>query len=1222
MGKTKEELIQEIQDNINTNGRQAITGQILQDVLVDMVGGLGEEPPFISGAGNNSAILRNSTSSASGDFAVAEGDIATALGDYSHAEGYQTKASGVCSHAESYSTIASGSYSHAEGNNTTASARASHAEGYSAIASGESSHAEGQGTEASGSFSHAEGLDTFASGFNSHAEGYSAIASGESSHAEGQDTIALGAGSHAEGTDTLSGQKAFKYSNTGSVTNQLTLTSTSSDLAINDVVSIVNGAKYEDCSIITNISGNTITFNSLPFDTIVDDDGFDAKTIYVSSKPTAGTFDLGQNSHSEGLSSSAQNLAAHAEGYNTKALGEYSHAEGRETMAQYTSHAEGWGTRAVEEQAHAEGYQTTASGKHSHAEGSKTIASGAGSHAEGEESQAIGNRSHAEGVKTISSGSQTHTEGNETVASNNQAHAEGNSTLASGKQSHAEGNSTTASGASSHAEGNSTTASGENSHTEGSLSHAPSVAAHAEGVSTMAGDENIIKIKLNNDNATTQYRLITSYRNIAYAYINSSFSPNPFLTINNNSVKTAIANYRNIYYNSTSRSGGLCNEWKLQTLIVENTSDNTIVGKYLINTAFRNVIKLPNSIIDGNQTPSYYGYPVADGQEAFKMFSFFSDIDYRMTSSFDNPDIQNGIFILNPIISISGTQYYATDLSNGDNLTLNGLSGKLNEQNTAIYLLYDFNKSTISGNDKAYKYFKSYDNNIIFGYAEGAHAEGLSSKAITTAAHAEGSSTTAEGDSSHAEGESSRAEGYASHAEGSSTTLGGYSHAEGVSSIARGYASHAEGYASHASGSYSHAEGSSTTSGSYSHAEGSSTTSGSYSHAEGLGSHAEGLGSHAEGANSTASGSFSHAEGYSTAFGEGSHAEGISSDLNVGNYDSSKFNHEGLTRAVSTTQFNIGRETIGSFTFNNTSYYSGSGIPISGEYCVPGSGLPDMQEGSDLSYYLMRPQYYTNNIPSGSLVLIIPFVNPFGSQDDSNSDFDLKNIYKGQTIDVTYQQVLYHLGNNPNDPNNPAKYVYDSQYFENNPYIPREKSIARVVQGTIIDATNYTSDYLGILTDISFPTAFSGSLDGNDNRHPKYGSYTWKDINLCAVHITGYSSGAHGNWSHTEGYGCNTEGSGSHAEGFYTETLNAGEHACGILNESGYMMDNNNGFYYVSHLTEHDTRGNRIIFSVGAGDPENGYRCNGLIITQNGDVYILHERMNGTGLSTYRKLQR
>jgi len=189
----------------------------------------------------------------------------------------------------------------------------------------------------------------------------------------GSESTVISQGALATGVANVAGLKGYRYTNTGNVTNSLTFATAPTGWAVGDVVSIVNSEKYENCATIASISGTTVTFTeNLPFMSIEDDDGWDAKLVYVSEKPTVGDIEIGYGAYAEGLGTKALNVATHAEGLGTKALGHYAHAEGRETIAQYAAHAEGYGTQAIEEQAHSEGYYTTASGKHSHAEGCRT----------------------------------------------------------------------------------------------------------------------------------------------------------------------------------------------------------------------------------------------------------------------------------------------------------------------------------------------------------------------------------------------------------------------------------------------------------------------------------------------------------------------------------------------------------------------------------------------------------------------------------------------------------------------------------------------------------------------------------------------------------------------------------------------------------------------------------------------------------------------------------
>ena len=195
----------------------------------------------------------------------------------------------------------------------------------------------------------------------------------------------------------------------------------------------------------------------------------------------AGTV-VGDNSHAEGLETTASGPDSHAEGYRTTASGSYSHAEGSGTTASGNrSHAEGSSTNARADGSHAEGSGTDAKATCSHAEGYNTTASGGQSHAEGNHTTALGNHSHAEGSDTTAKATCSHAEGYNTTAEADYSHAEGYNTTASGGRSHAEGHNTTASGNFSHAEGLFATAEAECSHAEGCYTIAGSSNQHVQG---------------------------------------------------------------------------------------------------------------------------------------------------------------------------------------------------------------------------------------------------------------------------------------------------------------------------------------------------------------------------------------------------------------------------------------------------------------------------------------------------------------------------------------------------------------------------------------------------------------------------------------------------------------------------------------------------------------------------------------------------------------------
>lgn len=219
----------------------------------------------------------------------------------------------------------------------------------------------------------------------------------------------------ATGNGTIAGTKGVRWKAINFTTKTITLEKAlTASIGAGALLSIINDKHYDKCSEVAEtaaIGATTIKVKSLPFTSIAEDIGDDAKTIMVYSNPAVGDMDLGDGAHSEGVNTKATQRGSHAEGRDTYAAGQYSHAEGRETEAFYASHAEGRGSKATGDESHAEGLGTYAIGDHTHAEGQNTHAVGLNAHAEGLRGWANGQHSHAEGVDTVTSNTAEHAEG-------------------------------------------------------------------------------------------------------------------------------------------------------------------------------------------------------------------------------------------------------------------------------------------------------------------------------------------------------------------------------------------------------------------------------------------------------------------------------------------------------------------------------------------------------------------------------------------------------------------------------------------------------------------------------------------------------------------------------------------------------------------------------------------------------------------------------------------
>ena len=316
---------------------------------------------------------------------------------------------------------------------------------------------------------------------------------------------ALGYATYAGGNSTV-GVKGYYYYTMEFTDSGIVLTLTKEQnvkptkafaipYQVGDVVSIINGSKYYDCSTITDVNNNQITLDEVPFKTNEDVNSWevDDRTIWVNAKASEGEVSLSHYAHGEGENTIARERASHAEGRETIAYGQYGHAEGRATKANYAAHAEGRDTCAEGECSHAEGRLTQATAANAHAEGKETTAEGEYSHTEGYITKTVGRGAHAEGGETTAEGHYSHAEGNYTKANGTASHAEGYHTTTTSTSAHAEGNYTKANGTASHAEGKETIANGEAQHVQGkyNIEDTEGKYAHIQGGGNASDRRNI-----------------------------------------------------------------------------------------------------------------------------------------------------------------------------------------------------------------------------------------------------------------------------------------------------------------------------------------------------------------------------------------------------------------------------------------------------------------------------------------------------------------------------------------------------------------------------------------------------------------------------------------------------------------------------------------------------------------------------------------------------------
>jgi hypothetical protein len=190
------------------------------------------------------------------------------------------------------------------------------------------------------------------------------------------------------------------------------------DWEVGDYLYIVNDGRYPLQSKITDISGNTLTVDSLPFEANNYDSTLFGATVYPTSYTypddrtiyaikinnyyekegdvsnlSADSKYIFRNGIAEattGFASMAiggmnavSGILATATGYNNLAAGRFAHTEGMKNIAGDTAHVEGCKNKALGFASHSEGLFTQSNGAMAHAEGKYTIAEGGASHAEG-----------------------------------------------------------------------------------------------------------------------------------------------------------------------------------------------------------------------------------------------------------------------------------------------------------------------------------------------------------------------------------------------------------------------------------------------------------------------------------------------------------------------------------------------------------------------------------------------------------------------------------------------------------------------------------------------------------------------------------------------------------------------------------------------------------------------------------------------------------------------
>ena len=729
---------------------------------------------------------------------------------------------------------------------------------------------------------------------------------------------------------------------------------------------------------------------------------------------------------------------------------------------------------------------------------------------------------------------------------------------------------------------------------------------YAQGTGiTISGDNNTIKVKLNNTHTSTSTTTAATANSVKVVY--------------DESMRRDGSNSSNLVTFADKFVVGTTTEHTGQ----KNASiglDNTINGYYALAVGSHTKAVGQGSIAIGTYTQSNADYTHAEGYGG------------SGTINIGTTDINTNLFTQN-VYNIYASMLGAH--AEGAVTAGSGLcSGTIQANGGGSYAMgYVDSSATSAGliiakDDGAHAEGYASSNDYILAGGLGAHAEGKNTKATgyngahaegdtTTAsgygAHSEGGQTIASGNYSHAEGYQSQATQSYSHAEGNSTTasgqyshaegkqtqsIGNVSHTEGEATIARGYYSHAEGYnsttdtnaqAAHAEGYYSavtgdcsHAEGFYTqANGTNSHAEGTrAIASGNSSHAEGADNTASGNYSHAEGANNTSSGTYTHTEGTdNTASAISSHAEGAHNTASA-----SSAHAEGASNTASGTYAHV--EGYGNIASGDSAHAEGKLNVADYDYAhaegfhTEAHGYGCHTEGYGSSYGSIN--FGTNNIPSNaydhSTVHSI-LAKAWGSHAEgavltstpSGSDVSYCGAIQAMSmgshaegyVDSSASSqaagliVASGFGAHVEGYSSPSSYMKASgkgahaEGGDNK--VENDFAHAEGYQNLVNGESSHVEGYKNTVR------AHYAHAEGYNNTLTNASDSTW------ASHAEGYNNTVSNSCAHAEGQGNTASGTSSHAEGSYNTASASASHAEGMSNHANTDYSHAGGAYATTY---------------------------------------------------------
>ena len=183
-------------------------------------------------------------------------------------------------------------------------------------------------------------------------------ATAKNSSAFGTDNDSISENAAVFGATNIAGLKGYHWSaihfaENESDVNTITLATSyiegapvNCEYAVNDIISIVNDDRYDECSTITAINGSVITVDKFPFTEVKTDvEHWSNHVIFCTAKPNIGLVDMGHGAFVVGEGNKGINAYTTVGGYGNEVIGKFGTAFGRENKSTYCGFVSGYNNK-------------------------------------------------------------------------------------------------------------------------------------------------------------------------------------------------------------------------------------------------------------------------------------------------------------------------------------------------------------------------------------------------------------------------------------------------------------------------------------------------------------------------------------------------------------------------------------------------------------------------------------------------------------------------------------------------------------------------------------------------------------------------------------------------------------------------------------------------------------------------------------------------------------